>query len=46
LCAALFTTVSRAVYGDTPDGFGGRNRRFGAEADWRVKPILRDRAHR
>jgi hypothetical protein len=45
-CTALFTTVTRAVYGDTPDGFGGRNLRFGADADWRVKPILRDRAHR
>ncbi|MCE5307215.1 MAG: hypothetical protein LLG20_06205 [Acidobacteriales bacterium] len=46
VCAAVYLTVTRVVYGDTPDGFGGRNRRFGAEADWRVKPILRDRAHR
>lgn len=46
VCASLYLVVTRSVYGDAHDGFGGRNRRFGPEADWRVKPILLDRAHR
>lgn len=41
-----FTAVIRGLYGDKPLGWGGRNLRFGAEADWRVKPILKDRIHR
>jgi hypothetical protein len=46
VCAAVFLTFTRSFYGDVHDGFGGRNRRFGPDADWRTKPILRDRAHR
>lgn len=43
---ASFTAIVHSVYGDKHDGWGGRNVRFGPEADWRVKPILKNKAHR
>ncbi|MBO0858574.1 MAG: hypothetical protein J2P21_08935 [Chloracidobacterium sp.] len=42
----LFTTVEHEVYGDRHDGFGGQNIRFGPNADWRLKPILKSHQHR
>lgn len=44
--AGGFTAVVRSVYGDRHDGWGRRNLRFGEEADWRVKPILKTGQHR
>ncbi len=41
-----FTSVQHMIYGDRFDNFGGRNLRFGPEADWRTRPILKDKAHR
>lgn len=41
-----FTAVHHALYHGNPDGFGGRNLRFGPEADWRIRPILKNKAHR
>ena len=41
----LYTTGVRSIYGNQPTGWGGNNRRFGADADWRVKPILKSRHH-
>jgi len=43
---AAFTTVTHGVYGNQHDGWGGRNIRFGPEADWRIKPILKNKEHR
>src|SRR5262249_12825190 len=51
LTALLFTTTFlytagvRGIYGDKWTGWGGNNRRFGADADWRVKPLLKTRSH-
>jgi len=42
---AIYTTGVRAIYGNQPTGWGGNNRRFGADADWRIKPILKSRHH-
>jgi hypothetical protein len=42
---ALYTTGVRALYGNQWTGWGGNNLRFGANADWRVKPILKSRHH-
>jgi hypothetical protein len=41
-----FTGLSRAIYGDKFDGFGGNQRRFGDQADWRIRPLLKNRPHR
>ena len=41
-----FTAMHHALYHGKFDGFGGRNLRFGPEADWRIRPILKDKAHR
>jgi hypothetical protein len=43
--ATIYTTGVRALYGNQPTGWGGNNRRFGADADWRVKPILKSKHH-
>jgi hypothetical protein len=43
--SALYTTGVRSLYGDQWTGWGGNNRRFGDDADWRVKPILKSRHH-
>lgn len=41
-----FTAIIRGLYGNKPDGWGTPNIRFGAQADWRVKPILKNVQHR
>lgn len=41
-----FTGVVRLVYGDHFAGHAGNQRRFGPEADWRIRPVLRDVEHR
>ena len=41
----LYTGGVRLLYGDKWTGWGGNNRRFGSDADWRVKPILKSRHH-
>ena len=41
-----FTGIVRMVYGDHFAGHAGNQRRFGAEADWRLRPVLRDVDHR
>ena len=46
LFTAGFTTVIRSVYGDKHDGWGGPNLRLGPDADWRLKPILKNKGHR
>ena len=43
---AFYTTGIRALYGDQFVGWGGNNVRFGENADWRVKPILKSGRHR
>ena len=43
---AFYTTGIRALYGDQFVGWGGNNVRFGENADWRVKPILKSGKHR
>ena len=42
----LYTAGIRAIYGDKFAGWGGNNVRFGENADWRVKPILKSGKHR
>ena len=44
--ACVFTGIMQSVYGARHDGFGGRNIRFGPEADWRVRPLLKNVQHR
>jgi hypothetical protein len=41
-----FTGIARMVYGDHFAGHAGNLRRFGEEADWRLRPVLRDVEHR
>jgi hypothetical protein len=41
----FYTTGIRSLYGDQPTGWGGHNLRFGPDADWRVKPLLRTKPH-
>ena len=41
-----FTGISRVIYGDKFDGFGGNQRRFGDQADWRIRPLLKNQPHR
>ena len=43
---AFYTSGIRALYGDKFVGWGGNNVRFGENADWRVKPILKSGKHR
>jgi hypothetical protein len=51
LCILLLATTSiytagiRGIYGNQWTGWGGNNRRFGADADWRIKPILKSKQH-
>lgn len=42
----FYTAGVRAVYGDKFAGWGGNNQRFGENADWRVRPILKSGRHR
>lgn len=46
LATVAFTGVVRMVYGDQFAGHAGNQRRFGQEADWRLRPVLRDVPHR
>jgi hypothetical protein len=41
----LYTTGIRAIYGDKSTGWGGNNLRFGPNADWRLKPLLKSKPH-
>jgi hypothetical protein len=42
----LYTAGIRGLYGSQPTGWGGGNLRFGDNADWRVKPIVKSKPHR
>jgi len=42
----LYTIGVRSLYGDNPTGWGGNNLRFGPNADWRVKPLLKSIQHK
>jgi hypothetical protein len=42
---AFYTTGIRAIYGNQWAGWGGNNLRFGDNADWRVKPLLKSKRH-
>ena len=46
VAAFTFAGITHSIYGNRHDGWGGRAIRFGPDADWRVKPILKDREHR
>ena len=46
LAPALETAVVRAVYGAAPAGHAGTNLRFGPDANWRTRPVLRGAVHR
>jgi hypothetical protein len=41
-----FTGIVRIVYDDNFAGHAGYHQRFGVEAEWRLKPLLRDVKHR
>jgi len=41
----LYTTGVRALYGNQWTGWGGNNLRFGENADWRLKPLLKSKKH-
>ena len=41
----LYTIGIRSIYGDKWAGWGGNNLRFGDNADWRVKPLLKSKRH-
>jgi len=41
-----FTGIVRIVYQDNFAGHAGYHQRFGADAEWRLKPLLRDVKHR
>ncbi len=41
----IFTAVHRSLYNGQRDGFGGRNLRFGPDADWRTAPTLLHHRH-
>lgn len=45
LSAFVYVGGVRLVYGDRHTGHAGVNMRFGGEADWYVKPILKNRPH-
>ncbi len=40
-----YTAGIRALYGNQWTGWGGNNLRFGENADWRVKPLLKSKKH-
>ncbi len=42
---AVYTSGIRTIYGDQWTGWGGNNLRFGPNADWRVKPVLKSKQH-
>jgi hypothetical protein len=42
----LETAITRAVYGSAPAGHAAPNHRFGPDANWRTKPILKGSLHR
>jgi len=42
---AIYTTGVRTIYGDKWTGWGGNNLRFGPQADWRIKPVLKSKHH-
>ena len=42
----LLTHSVRSIYGDAPAGHANREIRFGDDANWRVKPLLRGELHR
>lgn len=42
----IYTAGIRALYGNQFVGWGGNNVRFGENADWRAKPILKSGKHR
>ncbi len=42
---AFYTAGIRAIYGNQWTGWGGNNLRFGPEADWRAKPLLKTKRH-
>jgi len=41
----LYTGGIRLLYGNHWTGWGGNNLRFGPNADWRVKPLLKSKRH-
>ena len=43
--ATLYTIGIRSIYGNRPTGWGGKNLRLGPDADWRVKPLLKNKPH-
>ncbi|MGH9665654.1 MAG: hypothetical protein ACRD9L_14615, partial [Bryobacteraceae bacterium] len=45
LCVCVYTGIVHGVYGNRSDGWS-HNLRFGPNADWRVKPILKSIQHR
>jgi len=47
VCSGVYLGVIRSVYGDKPDGWSNRpNLRLGPNADWRVRPIMKNAIHR
>jgi hypothetical protein len=40
------TAITRAVYASAPAGHAAPNFRFGPDANWRTKPILKGSLHR
>ncbi len=48
LCSTVYLNVNRSFYGNKPDGWGGAhpNMRFGPNADWRVRPVVKSVIHR
>ena len=43
---ALETAAVRELFGDTHAGHAGQNFRFGDDADWKARPILKGTSHR
>jgi hypothetical protein len=41
----LYTVGVRTLYGNQWTGWGGNNLRFGPEADWRIRPLLKSKHH-
>ncbi len=42
----IYTTAMRELYGDKATGWGRTNLRFGPDADWRTRPLLKSGQHR
>lgn len=40
-----FTGTTRFLYGDHPAGHASTQKRFGADAEWRIKPLQRGKKH-